>query len=100
VSASYFDVLGVEPILGRRFTPDDEQPGNDTSVLLLEGLWRRAFAADPGIVGRALLLDGRPRTILGVMPARARVAGLSERSSWATPDPPSSPCWGRSGFFS
>lgn len=78
VTASYFDVLGVEPLLGRRFTLEEEVPGRDTSVLLSEGLWRRAFGGDPQIVGQDLLLDGQTRTIVGVMPARATVAGLTE----------------------
>jgi len=78
VTASYFDVLGVEPLLGRRFTPEEDVPGRDEAVLLSEGLWRRAFGADPGIVGRELLLDGRLRPVVGVMPSEATVAGLSD----------------------
>ena len=78
VTASYFDVLGVRPLLGRGFGPTDEEPGRDSAVLVVEGLWRRAFGADPRIVGRSVLLDGEPRTVVGVMPSHARLAGLSE----------------------
>ncbi len=67
-TANLFSLLGVQPILGRTLLPAEEQPGHDV-VLLTEGLWRRRFAADPNIVGRAIPLDGRPYTVVGVLPA-------------------------------
>jgi predicted permease len=67
-TANLFSLLGVQPILGRTLLPAEEQPGHDV-VLLTEGLWRRHFAADPNIVGRAIPLDGRPYTVVGVLPA-------------------------------
>jgi predicted permease len=67
-TANLFSLLGVAPILGRTLLPAEEQPGHDV-VLLTEGLWRRRFAADPHIVGRAIPLDGRPYTVIGVLPA-------------------------------
>ncbi len=67
-TANLFSLLGVQPILGRTLLPTEEQPGHDV-VLLTEGLWRRRFAADPNIVGRAIPLDGRPYTVVGVLPA-------------------------------
>jgi predicted permease len=67
-TANLFSLLGVQPILGRTLLPAEEQPGHDV-VLLTEGLWRRRFAADPNIVGRAIPLNGRPYTVVGVLPA-------------------------------
>lgn len=69
VSASWFDVLGVPPALGRAFEPSEDRLGGDDVVVLADGLWRRRFGADPGVVGRAILLDEDPYTVLGVMPA-------------------------------
>ena len=67
-TANFFSLLGVQPILGRTLLPAEEQPGHDV-VILTEGLWRRRFAADPNIIGRAIPLDGRPYTVIGVLPA-------------------------------
>jgi predicted permease len=67
-TANLFSLLGVKPLLGRTLLPAEEQPGHYV-VLLTEGLWRRRFAADPNIVGRAIPLDGRPYTVIGVLPA-------------------------------
>ncbi len=62
-----FRVLQVNPILGRVFTPEDGDV--EDKVVLSEGLWRRRYAADPAILGRKIQLNGRPYTVLGVMPA-------------------------------
>jgi len=67
VSASIFPMLGVEPILGRTLTPEEDVPGH--SVVLLDyGLWQRRFGGDKDIVGRAIELDRQTYTIVGVMP--------------------------------
>ena len=67
VSASIFTALGVQPLLGRAFTADDERPGAE-AVIVAHHLWRDAFGADPGIIGSRIVLHGEPRTIVGVMP--------------------------------
>ena len=67
-TANFFSLLGIQPILGRTLLPVEEQPGHNV-VILTEALWRRRFAADPGIIGRAIPLDGRPYTVIGVLPA-------------------------------
>jgi putative ABC transport system permease protein len=72
VSHEYFDVLGVRPALGRAFRPEEETPGNDLVVVLSHGLWSRRFGSDPAVVGRTVTLDGRPRTVIGVLPAGFR----------------------------
>jgi putative ABC transport system permease protein len=61
-------VLGVAPALGRFFTADEDRPGGPAVVVLSDALWRARFAGDSGVVGRTLLLDGVPHTIIGVMP--------------------------------
>jgi len=67
-SPSLFDVLGVAPLLGRTFTENDAEPGNDKVLVLSHALWNSRFAADPGIVGRDVRVDGEPFRVVGVMP--------------------------------
>jgi putative ABC transport system permease protein len=68
VSASYFHVLGVSPILGRDFAPSDDRLGGPTVTVLSDALWRRRFASDRTIVGRRITLDGNSYEVVGVMP--------------------------------
>jgi predicted permease len=67
VSASVFRVLRVAPLLGRAFSADEEEVGRDRVVLLSHALWKRRFAGDAGIVGRAIQLSGVPHVVVGVM---------------------------------
>ncbi|HWS87827.1 MAG TPA: ABC transporter permease [Pyrinomonadaceae bacterium] len=64
-----FRVLGARPILGRDFTPDDARPEAPAVVVISHGLWQRRFGSDPGVVGRAVTLNGTPAEVVGVMPA-------------------------------
>jgi putative ABC transport system permease protein len=69
-SATYFDVVGVQPALGRAFTAAEDRPGSARRVAILsDRLWRRRFAADPSVVGRTVSASGIPLTVVGVMPA-------------------------------
>jgi len=68
-TADLFDVLRVEPLLGRRFTAEHEVDGRHRVVVLSDSLWRRRYGADPAIVGQAIPLDGEPFEVVGVMPA-------------------------------
>jgi putative ABC transport system permease protein len=68
VSADFFRLLGASPALGRGFSAEEEQPGRDRVVILSDALWRRRFDADLSIVGRAILVEGEPRTVVGVLP--------------------------------
>jgi len=61
--------LGVQPSLGRTFSRDDDTPGTPDTVMLMHGYWQRRFAGDPGVIGRSVTIDARPRTVIGVMPA-------------------------------
>ncbi len=80
VSESYFDILRVQPTLGRLFTAADHRPGRNNAVLLSHGLWKRRFGGDHGVMGRALNLNGRPATVIGVLPPDLdlRLHGLAE----------------------
>src|SRR5437879_3380759 len=69
VSANFFQLLGVQPQLGRLFTAEECKWNGPKVVLLSHGLWVRRFASDPAIVGRALTLNDAPVTVVGVMPA-------------------------------
>lgn len=90
VTASFFDVLGIQPLAGRTFRPEDETT-NPSVVVLSEGFWRRRFAADPSLVGREITLDGRPTTVIGIVPASAQFTpgltfntqGVSVASLWS-----------------
>jgi putative ABC transport system permease protein len=68
VGDGYFSVMGVSPLLGRAFLPEEQIEGKDQVVILGYGLWQRRFAADPGIVGRQITLSARSYTVVGVMP--------------------------------
>jgi putative ABC transport system permease protein len=70
VSASFFEVLGVYPAFGRGFTLDDNQPGHDQVVILSHGFWQRRLGASPSALGSAIQINGRPHTVIGVMPPR------------------------------
>jgi predicted permease len=68
VSGNFFRMLRVTPVIGRDFTPEDEQIGHEQVVLLSYGLWRRRFGGDSGILGKTILLDEKPFTVIGVLP--------------------------------
>jgi predicted permease len=68
VSANLFPLLGVRPLIGRTFTPDEERVAAADVIMLSYGLWQRRFGGDRGIVGRAISMDGRPHVVVGVMP--------------------------------
>jgi putative ABC transport system permease protein len=67
-TANLVSMLGAQPLLGRGFTAEEGETGGPDVVLLSEGLWRQSFQADPGIVGRAVRIGGKPHTVVGVMP--------------------------------
>jgi putative ABC transport system permease protein len=72
ISDGFFDILGVKPILGRWFTPQEDTRGNDNVVIIGESLWRRRYGADPKVLGRKLLFNNTSVVIVGVMPAGFR----------------------------
>jgi putative ABC transport system permease protein len=68
VTSNYFALLGFSPLLGRSFTMADDAPGGTATVILSDTLWRNHFGSDPHVLGRVLVLDGQPSTVIGVMP--------------------------------
>lgn len=73
LTAGVFPALGVEPALGRAFTPEEDRPGGDRVVVLSHGLWRRRFGGSPDVVGQRITLDGVSYAVIGVMPADFRL---------------------------
>jgi putative ABC transport system permease protein len=67
-SASLFSLLGVEPMLGRTFTPEEDQPGAERVVVISHGLWMRRFGSDQHIIGQKIMLNDEPHTVVGVLP--------------------------------
>jgi putative ABC transport system permease protein len=72
VTPNVFDILGVQPLLGRTFREEEGQVGGPQSVLLSEGMWRNNFGADPQIVGRTVRVNDQARIVVGVMPRAFR----------------------------
>ncbi|HKJ02177.1 MAG TPA: ABC transporter permease, partial [Longimicrobiales bacterium] len=67
-TASLLPLLGVEPLLGRTYSPEEDVPDGERVVVLSHGLWVRSFAADRGVLGRTIILEDQPYTVIGVMP--------------------------------
>src|ERR1700731_5032997 len=72
-SFSYFSMLGVTPQIGRLFGPQDFAPGFAPEAVISDGLWHRAYGADPNVLGRTLRIDNDPLTIIGVLPRGFRI---------------------------
>lgn len=69
ISSTFFPILGINPIMGRDFSADEDRLGANPTVMISEGLWKRKFGSAPGIIGRRIVVDGVGRTIVGVIPA-------------------------------
>lgn len=84
VSADFFAVLQVQPLLGRTFLPGEDVPGSSPVVILSEGLWRRKFAARPDIVGQSITLESSMYTVAGVVPTNdgMHFLGSGEKDVW------------------
>jgi predicted permease len=86
VSGNYFEVLGVRPALGRAIHRDDDRTAGESQVVVLShGYWQRRFAADPGIVGRNLLVNGQAYSVIGVAPKGFRGETLGWNPDMWTP---------------
>lgn len=68
VTAGFFRALGVSPVLGRTFSADEHRPGHDVAILS-DGLWQRDFGGDPAVLGKTVQVEGKPFTIIGVLPS-------------------------------
>jgi predicted permease len=90
VTANFFPLLGVSLAAGRPFTAEEARWGGPKAVLLSHAFWKRRFAADPGVVGRPLAIDGVPMTVAGVLPAAfdfGRVFAPGTQVDYFTPFP-------------
>ena len=88
VSAEFFHVLGVEPLLGRTMAGDDDQPSADRVVVVSHGAWERRFGADRNLVGRSINLSGSAYTVAGVLPASFHFAPLGDAELFVPLNPP------------
>jgi predicted permease len=77
VPGNFFRMLRVSPILGRDFTSEDEQPGHEQVVILGYGLWQRHYGGDPSIVGKSILVDEKPFTVIGILPRNFSLYGTA-----------------------
>lgn len=75
ITYDFFRALGVSPVLGRDFLPEEDRPGVDKAVLISDALWHSDFGGDPSIVGKAVRVNGRAGTIVGVMPPKFSFPG-------------------------
>ncbi len=82
VSWNYFDALGVKPMLGRTFTPDEDQPGARHVAVLRQGLWQSRFASEPNIIGRNITIGGEAYTVVGVMPGTFQFPLMGIANLW------------------
>ncbi|MBI3493018.1 MAG: ABC transporter permease, partial [Acidobacteria bacterium] len=73
VTADFFPILGVSPLVGRTFTDAENRDPRSDAVLLEYGFWQRRFGGNPGVIGRTIQLNSRPQTIVGVMPPGFRL---------------------------
>jgi predicted permease len=96
VTANFFDALGVQPVLGRTFAEGEDREGATEVAVIGHDLWNRRFAADPGLLGRSVMINDQPYTVIGVMPAGFRVG--SELELWIPIDL-SNPGYPRRGEF-
>lgn len=71
ITTDLFPMLGIEPIMGRHFRPEEAvPPGLESVVMLTHGLWQRRYGSDPAIIGKSIIVNDRARTVIGVLPAR------------------------------
>jgi putative ABC transport system permease protein len=83
VSRQFFSALGMQPILGRGFDENEDRPGGPEAAVISYGLWRSAFGGDPAAIGRSIVLNGVPHTLVGVLPPAFRF--VSAEPSGADP---------------
>jgi putative ABC transport system permease protein len=86
VTTGFFETFGIDALHGRTFSPDEHTAGRNQVVVLSYGTWAQHFGADPGIVGRAIRLNGQPHTVVGVMPptfAPRLLVTFNQRGVWS-----------------
>src|SRR5689334_10495459 len=81
-SARLLPTLGLEPLIGRNFSSDEDRPGGEHVALISRSMWQQRFNADHSILGQTLTLDGAPYTIIGVLPDAASAFPLNQLQIW------------------
>ena len=81
-SAALLPTLGLQPIIGRNFSPDEDRPGGPRVVLISRQIWQQRFHGDASVLGQALTLDGAPYTMIGVLPEAATAFPLDHQQIW------------------
>src|SRR5262245_9419656 len=76
-SVNILSLLGVKPVLGRDFLPEEEQPGRESVVLVGHTFWQQRYGGDPGLIGKPLTLDGKAYTVVGILPPGLQHPGLT-----------------------
>ncbi len=69
MTADFFPLLGIQPVLGRNFTREEDAPGGPRAVILGHDLWQGQFGGDPAVVGRTIALNEQSCTVVGILPA-------------------------------
>jgi predicted permease len=87
VTANYFQILGIKPLLGREFNADESRPGGPKAVVLSYGLWRSMFHGDRGVLGRAVDVKGEPYTVVGVLPRKVVTPSGAGTELWNSLQP-------------
>jgi putative ABC transport system permease protein len=77
VSGNFFRMLGVGPVIGRDFSSEDEKPGSEQVAILTYALWQRRYGGDPSVIGKSILLDEKPYTIIGILPRSFSLFGVA-----------------------
>jgi putative ABC transport system permease protein len=80
VTSGFFATLGIQPVLGRAFTPEEDQPGRSNVVVLSHRLWQEHFGSNPNIVGQNIAMDGGSYLVAGVMPASFQFPDFAQMS--------------------
>jgi predicted permease len=86
-TANLLSMLGVQPVLGRTFAPDEDTPGKPCTLVLSAGVWTRRLGSDREIAGKTVRLDGRPCTVIGVMPQGFSFPESDDELAWITLPP-------------
>jgi macrolide transport system ATP-binding/permease protein len=94
VSADFFQTLGVTPILGRDFVPAEDLPNASRAVMLSHAAWQKRYGGDRSVLGRTVVLNGDPATIIGVLPSAFHFAPVGSPEFWTTLQP-TGPCEAR-----
>jgi len=87
VSAHYFDVLGIQPFLGRSFSEQEDRPNGPNAVILSYALWQSVFHADRQVLGKEIRLKGEPYTLVGILPQHAQPTGTADVFTPLQPSP-------------